>query len=188
MTASTIADFSLLILKSVAIVMLIRIAYLDLVSLRIRNDHVLPLLATALAIVILDFMRTRDLIGTLTLLGAAALVFVVLFVLWMLKKVGAGDVKLLAIMPLLVGINGSVTFVLALLVVTLLIYAAMKFPMLLPQQLYKAQLEAMRRDRRIPFGVPIAFAAILALLLPVGLLLRAPTPAPVSELSLGDLR
>jgi prepilin peptidase CpaA len=183
----SIPDLVLIALKAIAIAMLIRIAILDFTALRIRNDQVVGLLAVAVAIVVTGFLRDFDLGKVLVLLAASAVTFVILFVFWLLKKVGAGDVKLFAAVPLLVGTDGSPTFVLALLVATLMIYVAMKFPMLLPQQLYRVQLEAMRRDRRIPFGVPISIAAILALLIPTGVLLQEPAPPPTSELSLSDL-
>ncbi|HEY9012230.1 MAG TPA: prepilin peptidase [Devosia sp.] len=186
----SIPDLVLIALKAIAIGMLVRIAVQDFTALRIKNDQVLALLAVAVAIVATGFLRDFDWGKVLVLLGASAVTFVILFVFWLLKKVGAGDVKLFAVVPLLVGTDGSVTFVLALLLATVMIYLAMKFPVLLPQQLYRVQLEAMRRDRRIPFGVPISIAAILALLLPVGVgaLLQKPVPPPLSELSLSDLQ
>lgn len=184
----SIPDLVLIALKAIAIGMLVRIAVLDFTALRIRNDQVVALLAIAVAIVVTGFLRDFDPRKVLVLLAASAVTFIVLFVFWLLKKVGAGDVKLFAVVPLLVGTDGSLTFVLALFVATLVIYLAMKFPVLLPQRLYRVQLEAMRRDRRIPFGVPISIAAILALLLPLGVLLESPTPPPVSELSMSDLQ
>jgi prepilin peptidase CpaA len=170
MIAGTLIDVSIWVLKAAAILMLARIAYLDFVTLKIRNNHVLALLAVALAILVFDYMQSKDVARAGILVGVSAVVFILLVVFWMLKKVGAGDVKLFAIMPLLVGLTSSVTFVLVLLVLTLLIYAAMRFPILLPERLYRAQIEAMRRDGRIPFGVPISLAAIAALLIPIGAL------------------
>jgi prepilin peptidase CpaA len=187
MIPATLIELSTWALKAVAILMLTRIAYIDFTSLKIRNNHVLALLAVALAILVFDYMQTRDLVRPGILLAVSAVVFILLVVFWMLRKVGAGDVKLFAIMPLLVGLNSSITFVLTLLVLTLLIAAAMRFPMLLPERLYRVQLEAMRRDGKIPFGVPIALAAIAALLVPIGALPYRAAP-DVTEMRLEDLR
>lgn len=184
MIVGPIVEISLWVLKAAAILMLARIAYVDFLTLRIRNDHVLALFAVALAILVFDFMQSNDIARAGILFAASALVFILLLVFWMLRKVGAGDVKLFAIMPLLVGLNSSITFVLALLVLTLLIYGAMKFPMLLPAQLYRVQLDAMRRDGKIPFGVPIALAAIAALLIPVGGLPAYRAAPDISDLTL----
>jgi prepilin peptidase CpaA len=184
MISGPIIEVSVWVLKAAAILMLARIAYVDFLTLRIRNEHVLALFAVALAILVFDYMQSKDIARAGILVAASALVFILLVIFWMLRKVGAGDVKLLAIMPLLVGLNSSITFVLALLVLTLLIYGAMKFPMLLPAQLYRVQLDAMRRDGKIPFGVPIALAAIAALLIPIGALPVYRAAPDISELTL----
>ena len=55
---------------------------------------------------------------------------------------------------------------------------------LLPAQLYRVQLDAMRRDGKIPFGVPIALAAIAALLIPIGALPVHRAAPDISDLTL----
>ena len=55
--------------------MLARIAYLDFVTLKIRNNHVLALLAVALAILVFDYMQSKDVARAGVLIGVSAVVF-----------------------------------------------------------------------------------------------------------------
>jgi prepilin peptidase CpaA len=73
-------------------------------------------------------------------------------------------VKLLTIVPILVGVEGSGPFMIALLLATALTAAVMKFPVLLPEKLFRNYVQTLAQNGRVPFGVPIAAAAIIGLL------------------------
>lgn len=157
----------MLLLKAIAVVMLIRIAVIDFRQHKIFNRDVLPLLAVALALLILNCVQAQSVMPAIGAAAAAALIFVVLIGFWLAGMLGAGDVKLLTVAPILVGYAGALPMMLGLLVFSLAAYSVMKFPSLLPkrwQQIYKQSLD---ERGRVPFGVPIAAAAILALLLPM---------------------
>lgn len=155
-----------LFLKAAAILMLISIAITDFRLHKIYNSELLSLLALALAALLTETFRLQS---TSPALGAAigsGAIFVVLIGFWLAGKVGAGDVKLLTIVPLLVGYSGALPMVLALLVFTLVTYLVMKFPVLMPERWLRAYTQSLDAKGRVPFGVPIAAATILALLLP----------------------
>ena len=112
----------------------------------------------------LAFVRSQELRPVLIAFAMAAIMFLVLLGFWLFGKVGAGDVKLLGIVPLLVGAAGSGPFVVALLLFSVLAAVVMKFPVLLPERMFRSYVEGLSRTGRVPFGVPISFAAILGLL------------------------
>ena len=155
-----------LFLKAAAIVLLIRVAVTDFRQHKIFNAELLSLLALALAVVLTESLRLQSTIPALGAAAASAAIFVVLIGFWLARKVGAGDVKLFTIVPLLVGYSGALPMVLALLVFTLTTYLVMKFPALLPERWFRVYAQSLDSTGRVPFGVPIAAATILALLLP----------------------
>jgi prepilin peptidase CpaA len=165
---------SLDVLKAVAVLMLARIAVSDYLTQRIRNEHMWQLFAVAIAILLITFAGNRDALAAGFALAMSLLLFVILLVFWLLGKVGAGDVKLLATMPLLLGYGGSMPFMLALLVFTFIVYFIMKFPNLLPERWHRGYIQSIAATGRVPFGVPIAAAAIVAVLIPTNLLLGPP--------------
>ncbi|RVD39628.1 prepilin peptidase [Mesorhizobium sp. M4A.F.Ca.ET.020.02.1.1] len=152
-----------LLLKALAIPLLVRIAWVDFTTQKISNQNVLLLLCLGL--------------GSLQLLSVAAgswwdmglsalaglLLFVVLFPFWTLRKVGAGDVKLMAVMPFLIGGSGLVVFSLLLLVCALITAVLVKNPFMLPAGMFRLYVQHLDRKGVVPFGVPISLAAICAI-------------------------
>ncbi len=86
--------------------------------------------------------------------------FVVLFPFWVLRKVGAGDVKLMAVIPFLIGGTGLVVFSLLLLVFAVAMAVVVKNPFLLPAGAFRLYVQHLDRKGVVPFGVPISLAAI----------------------------
>ncbi|TIU71408.1 MAG: prepilin peptidase, partial [Mesorhizobium sp.] len=99
-----------LLLKGLAIPLLARIAWLDFTTQKISNQNVLLLLCLGLGSLQLLSVQSgswRDM-GLSALAGL--LLFVALFPFWAMRKIGAGDVKLMAVVPLLIGGSGLVVF------------------------------------------------------------------------------
>lgn len=141
-----------------------RIALIDFRTKKISNEHVLQLLFVALSIRILEILQANDLGGLWVPVVVSVILFIILIAFWLLGKLGAGDVKLLSVVPLLVGTGGLTAFMLAFLAFSLVTYAVMKFPMLLPKTVFRTHVEAMASEDRVPFGVPIGLATIVGLL------------------------
>lgn len=152
------------VLKAVSVLMLARIGVTDFLTQQIRNEHMRQLFAVALAILVLSFVVSGDSMAVWLTVASSAALFILLLIFWLLGKLGAGDVKLMATIPLLVGMPGSVPFVVALLVFTFLTYGVSKFPNLLPERWFRAYIQNLAKSGRVPFGVPIAAAAIVAML------------------------
>jgi prepilin peptidase CpaA len=167
--------------KAAAIVILLRIAVIDFTTQKIRNQNLVQLLAMGLSLCVLQYAQTGNYWNILTEVAAAALLFVMLIIFWLLRKLGAGDVKLLTVIPVVVGTDGSLTFALALLAFALVTYGVMKFPVLLPQSWLRAYAQHMHGSGRVPFGVPISAAAVLAILLPVSFLYLVARPSPIVD-------
>lgn len=154
-----------LFLKAAAVPLLARIAVTDFRQHKIYNAELLPLLALALAAVITECMRVHSLAPAQGAAIIAAAVFVVLIGFWLAGKLGAGDVKLMTVVSLLVGSAGALPLVVALLVFSLAAFTAMKAPMLLPSRWSSVLAQALDQAGRVPFGVPISAATVVALLL-----------------------
>ena len=166
-TTAALADVAIIVLKAVAVVMLARIAIVDFRIQKIRNEQVLQLLAIALALLALQYMKNGDWRAPLVVVATSAVLFVVVIGFWFGGKIGAGDVKLLTIMPLLVGTTGALPFLIALLVFTLATYFIMKFPLVLPERWFRTYIQSLASTGRVPFGVPISAAAVVAVLVSV---------------------
>ncbi|TIL32644.1 MAG: prepilin peptidase, partial [Mesorhizobium sp.] len=91
---------------------------------------------------------------------ASLLLFVALFPFWALRKVGAGDVKLMAVVPLLIGGSGLLVFSVLLLFFALATAMVVKYPLMLPQGVFRLYVQHLDRKGVVPFGVPISLAAI----------------------------
>jgi prepilin peptidase CpaA len=179
MQVATLVAAAILLLKAIAVVMLVRIAVTDFRLHKIYNDHLVPLLAVALALVVLDCVQKQSVTPAVGAGAAAALTFVALIGFWLAGKVGAGDVKLLTVAPLLVGYAGAVPMMIGLVVFTLATYLVMRFPHILPKRWQDGYAPAVKDKGLVPFGVPIAAAAILALVLPLPVETVPPPPPPV---------
>ena len=178
MQPATLVAIGILVLKAVAVIMLVRIAISDFRLRKIFNEHLLQLLAVALALVVLDCMQKQSFMPAVGAGAAAGLVFLTTIGFWLAGKVGAGDVKLLTIAPLLVGYAGTLPMMLGVLAFAILTYVVMRLARFMPKRWFLAYSEVSEKKGPIPFGVPIAAAAVLALLLPT-LPATAPSPSPV---------
>ncbi|MBZ9846805.1 A24 family peptidase [Mesorhizobium sp. CA14] len=149
-----------LLLRVLAILLLGRIAWTDFTTQKIANRDVLLLICLGLG----SLQLTAVVAGTWWDMGMSALagllLFVVLFPFWALRKLGAGDVKLMAVMPFLIGGSGLAVFSVLLLVLALATAMVMKFPFMLPEGVFRVYIQHLDRKGVVPFGVPIAIAAI----------------------------
>lgn len=149
-----------LLLKALALPLLARIAWLDFTTQKISNRDVLLLLCLGLGS--LQFLSI--LFGSWWDMGLSALaglvLFLALFPFWALRKVGAGDVKLMAVVPFLTAGSGLAVFSVLLLVFAVATVAIMKNPFMLPAGAFRLYVQHMDRKGVVPFGVPISAAAI----------------------------
>ncbi|QND66529.1 prepilin peptidase [Mesorhizobium loti] len=149
-----------LLLKVLAIPLLARIAWLDFKTQKIANRDVLLLLCLGAGSLLLLSLQSGSWWDTGLSVLAGLLLFVALFPFWVLRKVGAGDVKLMAVMPFLIGGSGLVLFSMLLLVFALITVVVMKTPFMLPEGAFRLYIQHMDRKGVVPFGVPISIAAI----------------------------
>ena len=179
-------ELASIVAKAGSIIVLAYIASSDFTTQKIRNEQLLYLLAGAAILILARYEQGRDVQSLLVSAAIAAVLFAVLFVFWLLGKVGAGDVKLLGIVPLIVGVEGSLTFMAGLLVLTFITYFVMKFPILVPQPWLRTYVTGLGKTGRVPFGVPISIAAVIALLVPLSIIGTPPGSSTRSPL-LSDL-
>ncbi|RUV69310.1 MAG: prepilin peptidase [Mesorhizobium sp.] len=149
-----------LLLKGLAIPLLARIAWLDFTTQKISNQNVLLLLCLGSGS--LQLLSVQS--GSWWDMGLSALagllLFAALFPFWAMRKIGAGDVKLMAVVPLLIGGSGLVEFSVLLLVFALATAMVVKNPLMLPQGAFRLYIQHLDRKGVVPFGVPISLAAI----------------------------
>ncbi|MEI9422779.1 prepilin peptidase [Mesorhizobium sp. Cs1299R1N1] len=157
-----------MVLHMLAVPLLARIGWLDFTTQKISNRDVLLLLCLGLGSLLLLSLQS----GSWWDMGLSALagllLFLALFPFWLLRKIGAGDVKLLAVVPLLIGGSGLTVFSLLLLVLALVTVLIVKNPFLLPHGAFRAYALHLDQKRVVPFGVPISLAAICTIALQVG--------------------
>ena len=152
-----------LLLKALAIPLLARVAWVDFTTQKISNGIVLLLLGLGLGSLLLVSVQSGSWWDMGLSVAAGLLLFVVFFPFWILRKVGAGDVKLMAVMPLLVGGTGLVVFSLLLMVFAVAMAVVVVNPFLLPAGAFRVYVQHMDRKGVVPFGVPISAAAIGAI-------------------------
>jgi prepilin peptidase CpaA len=152
-----------LLLKVLAIPLLARIAWVDFATQKISNRDVLLLLCLGLGS--LQFLSI--LTGSWWDMGLSALaglvLFIALFPFWALRKVGAGDVKLMAVTPFLIGGSDLIVFSALLLVFALATALIVKSPFMLPDGAFRLYVQHLDRKGVVPFGVPISLASICTL-------------------------
>ncbi|MER9603674.1 prepilin peptidase [Mesorhizobium sp. M0088] len=152
-----------LLLKVLAIPLLARIGWLDFTTQKISNRDVLLLLCLGAGGLLLLSLQS----GSWWDMGLSALagllLFVALFPFWALRKIGAGDVKLLAVVPFLIGGSDLAVFSVLLLVFALATAVIVKNPFMLPAGAFRLVVQHLDRKGVVPFGVPIALAAICTL-------------------------
>ncbi|MDG4887773.1 prepilin peptidase [Mesorhizobium sp. WSM4887] len=154
-----------LLFKALAIPLLARIAWTDFKTQKISNPEVLLLFCLGVGSLQLISVQA----GSWWDMGLSAiaglLLFVVLFPLWALRKLGAGDVKLMAIIPFVIGGTGLAFFSILLLLFALATAAIIRFPFMLPEGAFRIYVQHLDRKGVVPFGVPISFAAICTIVL-----------------------
>ncbi|MER8595902.1 prepilin peptidase [Mesorhizobium sp. M1182] len=156
-----------LLMKGLAVPLLARIAWLDFTTQKISNRDVLLLLCLGLG----SLQVMSILSGSWWDMGLSAvaglLLFVALFLLWAMRKVGAGDVKLMAVVSFLIGGSGLLVFSVLLLVFALATALVVKNPLMLPEGAFRVYVQHLDRKGVVPFGVPISIAAICMLALQI---------------------
>ena len=149
-----------LLLKALAIPLLARIAWVDFTTQKISNRDVLLLLCLGAGSLQLLSVQT----GSWWDMGLSALaglvLFVALFPFWALRKVGAGDIKLMAVTPFLIGGSDLIVFSALLLVFALATALIVKNPFMLPAGAFRLYVQHLDRKGVVPFGVPISVASI----------------------------
>lgn len=152
-----------LLLKVLAIPLLARIAWVDFTTQKISNRDVLLLLCLGLGS--LQFLSILSGSWWDMYLGALAglVLFIALFPFWALRKVGAGDVKLMAVTPFLIGGSDLIVFSALLLVFALATALIVKNPFMLPEGAFRLYVQHLDRKGVVPFGVPISVASICTL-------------------------
>lgn len=152
-----------LLLKALAIPLLGWIAWFDFTTQKIANRDVLLLLCLGAGSLLLLSLRSGSWWDMGLSAMAGLLLFVALFPFWVLRKVGAGDVKLMAIVPFLIGGSALFLFSMLLLVFALITVLVVKAPFMLPEGAFRLYVQHMDRKGVVPFGVPISLAAICTL-------------------------
>ncbi|MGX5839495.1 prepilin peptidase [Mesorhizobium sp. ArgA1] len=152
-----------LLLKALAIPLLAKIAWRDFTTQKISNSNVLLLLCLGLGSLLLLAVQSGSWWDMGLSAAAGLLLFLALFPFWALRKVGAGDVKLMAIVPFLTGGSGLAVFSVLLLVFAIATAAIMKNPFMLPAGAFRVYVQHLDRKGVVPFGVPISAAAIGAI-------------------------
>ncbi|TPK99058.1 MULTISPECIES: prepilin peptidase [unclassified Mesorhizobium] len=152
-----------LVFQGLAILLLGRIAWIDFSTQRIPNRDVLLLLCLGLGVLQFQSLQTHSWLDMgLSAFGSVAL-FLALFPFWLLRKIGAGDVKLMSVTPFLIGGSNLAVFSILLLVFAVAAAVVIKNPFLLPAGMFRHYVQHMDRKGVVPFGVPISMAAICAL-------------------------
>lgn len=152
-----------LVFQGLAILLLGRVAWIDFSTQRIPNRDVLLLLCLGLGVLQFQSLQTHSWLGMgLSAFGGFAL-FLALFPFWLLRKIGAGDVKLMSVTPFLIGGSNLAVFSILLLAFAVATAVVIKNPFLLPAGMFRHYVQHMDRKGIVPFGVPISLAAICAL-------------------------
>ncbi|ESY75779.1 peptidase [Mesorhizobium sp. LNHC252B00] len=149
-----------LLLKVLTIPLLARIAWLDFTTQKISNRDVLLLLCLGAGGMLLLSLQSGSWWDTGLSAMAGLLLFVALFPFWALRKIGAGDVKLMAVVPFLIGGSDLIVFSALLLVFALATALIVKTPFMLPQSAFRLYVQHLDHKGVVPFGVPISAAAI----------------------------
>jgi len=151
--------------KLALIALLCQIAIIDFTEQKIRNADLLLVLALAAAILFAAWLHGADPVHIGMTLASALIMFVLLFPFWAFGKVGAGDVKYLAMAPLIASGENLIHFAIALLIAAAITALVIRNPILLPQGLFRQYIQHLERKRVVPFGVPISAALIVVLVL-----------------------
>ena len=151
-----ILDIAAVAVGLVAVALLIHIAWYDFKNLTIRNNSVLLLLALYLVWSALNGFQTF--VGDL---GVGAFLFILGLVMWLMRLMGAGDVKLYFALGLFMGINTAGLFAIFLLIATILFLLAMFIAARAKAETgIPGRLREIRETGKAPYAVPMCMAAI----------------------------
>lgn len=146
-------------LLGVALCGLAALAVIDFWTLKIRNPHVLAMLALALAVLAL-----RGTGSVLPDTAAGLVLFALGFLFWLLGMMGAGDAKLYLPLGILIGWQGLVAFAVLLLPASVLVLAVLKTgPSWLPEGPVRARIDTLAQGRKVPYAIPMALAGMGAI-------------------------
>ena len=101
-------------------------------------------------------------VDPISALGAAVVLFTIGFVLWMLKMLGAGDVKLMLPVGLFTGWEYLLPFSLGLILFAVIAIFIMKLPLPagLGNTIVGMRLDEIRRSGKVPYGVVMVTALL----------------------------
>lgn len=153
------------LMKLMAVPLLLRVGWGDFSTQKITNSDVLLLMSLGSASLFLAALAENSWWDLGLSVAAGALLFLLLFPFWLMRKIGAGDVKLLAVAPLVSGGNDLLAFAIALLVFAMITALVVRNPMLLPSPAFRAYITHLDRRRVVPFGVPISAALVVTIAL-----------------------
>lgn len=158
-----------LLLRVLAIPLLARIGWTDFTTQRIANRDVLLLTCLGLGSLQLAAVVAGSWWDFGLSVGAGFVLFLALFPFWATRKLGAGDVKLMAVTPLVIGGSSLAVFSMLLLAFALITALAVKNPFFLPAGAFRIYVQHLDRKGVVPFGVPISAAAICTIGVQIGL-------------------
>jgi prepilin peptidase CpaA len=154
------AGIAPLVLSAVAVAILLRVCWTDFFDLKIWNrDLFALLLVTGLMLII---VWPWDI---LLRLGFGATLFCLGLIFWMLRWMGAGDVKLLGTVGCLVDSEHLFMFVLLNLIFAtgMVVFLRKAETLRLIPHLAGRRAVELAAGGRVPFGIPIALSAIAVL-------------------------
>lgn len=157
------ADLLLVIIvvcRAVIVYSLARIFVSDLEHRKIANRDVLITgVAAAVALVGLSAV-TDNWSGVVIAIIVAVCLFAALLIFWFLGKVGAGDVKLIFVAPLVTGPAYLFAFAILLLVFVIAVVVVIRNPLVLPKRIFEKYVSLSDGKGMVPFGVPISAALV----------------------------
>ncbi len=156
---------AIILIKAVTIALLCRVAIVDFQTQKISNRHVLALGALGLILMLLAGFFSNSWMPLYLGLIASLVLFLAMLAFWLLRKVGAGDVKLMAVAPLVAGGDYLFGFALLLLFFAALTALVVKYPLILPASAFRKYVEVLDRKGVVPFGVPISASLIGVIIL-----------------------
>lgn len=147
-----------------SLIFLCRIAWIDFMTLRIRNTDVGILMGLAL----LGWLARSGGQEWIDLV-AGGFLFLLGFVFWAFRMMGAGDAKLFLPLGVMIGWSNLIVFAIALLPASLLTLAVFFLAKFLPEGgLVGGRVRQIARLRGVPYAVPLLFAAVPAMLPQLG--------------------
>ncbi|MBZ9792429.1 prepilin peptidase [Rhizobium sp. 3T7] len=162
----------------VAVLLLLYAAWTDFRTWKIPNTVVLALVTLYALRAVALTLGSGDIGAALFSsngiggdVGAGLLLFVLGVVLWAFGLFGAGDAKLLLPIGLFVGWQGMLPFSIFLFVlgVATMLMLRLTVPLPFAHLAFFMRIEEIRASRKVPYGVVMVFAALLALALPVSM-------------------